>query len=72
MAPTMADISTTTGMAPTPMRSIWLKIAARLTPWPRPSFIWPPRIVAPRMFIAARKSSRIVIDARADRLEARG
>ena len=30
IAPTMADISTTTGMAPTPMRSIWLKIAARI------------------------------------------
>ena len=47
-----------TGMAPTPMRSIWLKIAAKLTPWPRPSFIWPPSIVAPRMFIEAKKSSR--------------
>ncbi|ESX31018.1 hypothetical protein X763_28710 [Mesorhizobium sp. LSHC432A00] len=59
MAPTIADISTTTGMAPTPMRSIWLKIAAGLMAWPRPSFIWAPPMVAPRMFIEARKSSRI-------------
>ncbi|MNF00529.1 hypothetical protein D3C80_1993700 [compost metagenome] len=49
------------GIAPTPMRSICVTMAAIGIPLPRPYFSWAPRIVAPRICIAILKSLPIEI-----------
>ena len=51
------------------MRSIWLKIAAKLTPWPRPSFIWRAADRGAENVHGGEEIVAHLIDAPADRVE---